>query len=228
MNSNIEVCQTNIWSCFRAQSNFSTDTYYQNQLFINNKCNINTIIEKYCLCDVCISTSNINHFPNQPGCMEMKSMNETQLNEYSLSIGSTSKIIMVPTQFHKRRLLDTIDFQQNIEALLSTIKRVTNEGKVVVHGKRKSTARLLLSNRRSHYTGVFKNGDNWQALISIQKRKTYIGTYTNELEAAKVFDFYSILLNGITATTNFDYTKMDIVEMIENYISNDRKYIKLQ
>ena len=228
MNSSIEVGRTNIWSCFRAQPTFSTDTDYQNQLFINNECNIHNIIEKYCLCDVCFSTSISNHFPNQPDYMAVKSMNETQLNEYALSIGSTSKIIMVPTQYHKRRLLDTIDFQQNIEALLSTIKRVTNEGKVVVHGKRMSTARLLLSSRRSHYTGVFKNGDNWQALISIQKRKTYIGTYTNELEAAKVFDFYSILLNGITATTNFDYTKMDIVEMIENYFSNDGKFIKLQ
>ena len=53
--------------------------------------------------------------------------------------------------------------------------------------------------------------------VEYQERKTYIGTYTNELEAVKVFDFYSILLNNITATTNFDYTKKDIIEMIENF-----------
>ena len=81
-----------------------------------------------------------------------------------------------------------------------------------------------MSSRRSHYTGVFKNGDNWQALISIQKRKAYIGTYANELEAAKAFDFYSILLNNITATTNFYYTKKDIIGMVENFVSNDWKY----
>ena len=93
-----------------------------------------------------------------------------------------------------------------------------------VHGKRKSTARVRVSSRRSHYTGVFKNGDNWQALISIQKRKTYIGIYASELEAAKAFDFYSILLNNITAIANFDYTKKDIIGMIENFVSNDGKY----
>ena len=60
--------------------------------------------------------------------------------------------------------------------------------------------------------------------VEYQERKIYIGTYTNELEAAKVFDFYSILLNNITATTNFDYTKKDIIEMIENFVSNDGKY----
>ena len=125
----------------------------------------------------------------------------------------------------KRRFLDTIDFDLNISILLSKIKRVTDESKVIIHKKKKSTARVRLSTRRSHYTGVFKNGDNWQALISIYKRKTYIGTYTSEIEAAKMFDFYSILLNNITASTNFDYTKKDILEMIESFISNDGKYL---
>ena len=113
----------------------------------------------------------------------------------------------------------------NISILLSKIKRVSDERKVVIHKKKKSTARVRLSTRRSHYTGVFKNGDNWQALISIYKRKTYIGTYTSEIEAAKMFDFYSILLNNLTASTNFDYTKKDILEMIESFVSNDGKYL---
>ena len=70
------------------------------------------------------------------------------------------------------------------------------------------------SNRRSAYIGVFKNGPNWQSLISIDKKKTYIGTYLTEIEAARAFDYYSILLHGLTAVTNLDYSKRDILELI--------------
>ena len=35
--------------------------------------------------------------------------------------------------------------------------------------------------------------------------KTYIGTYRSEAQAARAFDFYSLLLHSTTAKTNFDY-----------------------
>ena len=184
-------------------------------------------LNKYCLCDIWTPASCSSYLSNHSDFTNSTSMNETQLRNYASSLATSSNTTMTPNQYNKRRFLDTIDFQSFIETLLSTIKRVTNENKVVVHGKRKSTAKVRVSSRKSHYTGVFKNGDNWQALISIQKRKTYIGTYASELKAAKAFDFYSILLNNLTASTNFDYTKKDILEMIESFVSNDGKY-KLQ
>jgi hypothetical protein len=64
------------------------------------------------------------------------------------------------------------------------------------------------------------NGDNWQALITINKKKTYLGTFLTEKEGALVFDFYSILLHSLDARTNFFYTKQNICDMIENYKAN--------
>lgn len=47
----------------------------------------------------------------------------------------------------------------------------------------------------------------WQVLIMIKNKKRYVGSYTNELEAAKAYDFTSIQYHGIRALTNFDYKK---------------------
>ena len=58
------------------------------------------------------------------------------------------------------------------------------------------------------FRGLSKNGKSWQVLIMIEKRKTYIGTYSSEEEAARVYDKYSILINRISAKPNFAYTKV--------------------
>jgi hypothetical protein len=47
-------------------------------------------------------------------------------------------------------------------------------------------------------------------LIMIEKKKTYIGTYRSEEEAARVYDKFTILINGIEAKTNFNYSKSDV------------------
>ena len=224
MISNFELNQIQTWQSIEYQIASYLSNDCMNQIIIQDNFDAYNLIQKYCLCAIWTPASYSSYLNNHSDFKNSTRVNETQLRNYVSALTTFSNTTMTPTQYYKRRFLDTIDFQSFVETLLLTIKRVTNENKVVVHGKRKSTARVRMSNRRSHYTGVFKNGDNWQALISIQKRKTYIGTYTNELEAAKVFDFYSILLNNITATTNFDYTKKDIIEMIENFVSNDGKY----
>ena len=41
----------------------------------------------------------------------------------------------------------------------------------------------------------------------VEKRKTYVGTFKNDEEAARVYDLYAIYTNGINAKTNFVYTK---------------------
>jgi hypothetical protein len=48
----------------------------------------------------------------------------------------------------------------------------------------------------------------------VEKKKTYIGTYKTEEEAAKVYDKFSILLNGIDAKTNFVYRKNDVEQIL--------------
>ena len=226
MISNFEFNKTQIYQCVEDKATSSMDAFNQNQFFIHKVNDIHNFIQNYWLCDIWFSASSYNSYYNSELKQTINSI-ETQLNEHTSIIDSNKKINVSQNQYHKRRFLDTIDFESNIARLLTTVKRVLNENKVMIHKKRKSAARRLVSSRRSQYTGVFKNGDNWQTLISIHKRKTYIGTYTKELEAAKIFDFYSILLNGVTAKTNFDYTKKDIIEMIENFVANNGKYAEL-
>lgn len=84
---------------------------------------------------------------------------------------------------------------------------------VVIQGRRKHERRVV-SDRRSNYIGVSKNGPNWQSMISLNKKKAYIGTYQEEKDAALSFDFYAILIHGLNAKTNFTYNKSQILSMI--------------
>ena len=108
----------------------------------------------------------------------------------------------------KKRILHT----QNLDAECDTLEQLCgqlNHNETVLNGKQKSFRSTRIGPERSRFIGVSKNGPNWQALISINKRKTYIGSFCSELEAAKAFDKYSILMNNLTAKTNFSYNKTE-------------------
>ena len=64
--------------------------------------------------------------------------------------------------------------------------------------------------RGSKYRGVSKNGNQWQVLIMINKKKRYIGNYRNEEEAASSYDIVAIQNHGNKAKTNFYYTPEEI------------------
>ena len=64
--------------------------------------------------------------------------------------------------------------------------------------------------RGSKYRGVSKNGNQWQVLIMINKKKRYIGNYKNEEEAASSYDIVAIQNHGSKAKTNFYYTPEEI------------------
>ena len=65
---------------------------------------------------------------------------------------------------------------------------------------------FLKNNKRSSkYRGVSRNGNKWQVLIMINRKKTYIGNYESEEEAAKAYDQYAIKYHGDKARTNFFY-----------------------
>lgn len=64
--------------------------------------------------------------------------------------------------------------------------------------------------RGSKYRGVSKNGNQWQVLIMVNKKKRYIGNYKTEDEAASSYDIVAIQNHGSKAKTNFYYTPEQI------------------
>ena len=50
--------------------------------------------------------------------------------------------------------------------------------------------------RGSKYRGVSKNGSQWQVLIMVKKKKRYIGSFSNEEEAAKAYDKVALQHHG--------------------------------
>lgn len=72
--------------------------------------------------------------------------------------------------------------------------------------------------RGSKYRGVSRNGNQWQVLIMINKKKKYMGNYSSEVIAAKVYDQIAIKHHGSKAKTNFLYTN----DEISNFLSNCR------
>ena len=55
----------------------------------------------------------------------------------------------------------------------------------------------------SKFRGVWRNGNNWRAVISSSGVTTHLGTFTNELEAAQAYDAAAKLGNCDFRTLNF-------------------------
>ena len=68
--------------------------------------------------------------------------------------------------------------------------------------------------RGSRYRGVSKNGSQWQVLIMVKKKKRYLGSFSNEEEAARAYDKVALQHHGIKAKTNYDYTKEEVKEIM--------------
>ena len=79
--------------------------------------------------------------------------------------------------------------------------------------------------RSSKYRGVSKNGNQWQVLIMVNKSKTYIGTYSSESIAARIYDIIAIKNRGIKARTNFVYSKNQLTKIRNNNIDIKAKNI---
>lgn len=76
--------------------------------------------------------------------------------------------------------------------------------------------------RGSRYRGVSRNGNQWQVLIMVAKKKRYVGSYSNEEEAARAYDKAALQNHGTKAKTNFDYVDEEL-----NMIINEPPILKL-
>ena len=68
--------------------------------------------------------------------------------------------------------------------------------------------------RGSQYRGVSRNGCRWQVLVMVNKKKKYFGSYSNEIEAARVYDKVALQNHSFKAKTNFEYTQKEIDSII--------------
>jgi hypothetical protein len=64
--------------------------------------------------------------------------------------------------------------------------------------------------RGSRYRGVSRNGNQWQVLIMVCKKKRYVGSYLNEEEAARSYDKVALQNHGKRAKTNFPYIEEEV------------------
>ena len=71
--------------------------------------------------------------------------------------------------------------------------------------KVKNIAFIGETKRSSKYRGVSKNGNQWQVLFMNHNKKSYVGSYSSEEVAARIYDILEIKKRGIKARTNFKY-----------------------
>lgn len=88
----------------------------------------------------------------------------------------------------------------------STSKNIKKLNKIAFIGRNK---------RSSRYRGVSKNGNQWQVLMMINKKKSYIGSFPSEKVAARIYDILSLKNRGLNARTNFIYTSQQIKYICE-------------
>ncbi|CAI2368437.1 unnamed protein product [Moneuplotes crassus] len=175
------------------------------------------LARSYCLCDYDMPCYGHRETPTSfaPSSFEFKSCFNTSLqgypelqnqSRYSNSTGVSS------------RGDRTIYLQSKLARLHQYLENIDDPFKILVFRKPKVNCRTSrISTRRSRYTGVFKNGLKWQALINIGNKKTYIQTYSTQEEAARAFDLISLLMNRKKAVTNYSYSKEDIFSLFSEY-----------
>ena len=198
------------------QGNFSIEEnkeYHVEYLFFKEICMLpipatfeKSFLDKYCLCN----TQEANMQKISPVHEVVESFEATQPRKYKTS---------------KKNLLSRYDFPAKAETLLDMLSVLSlPEGQPLVTASKKAEPkRGPICSTRSDFIGVTRNGPQWQSLISVGRRKTYIGSYQTERECAVAFDFHSILLHGLTAKTNFSYSKENMVEMIGQYKQRGNK-----
>ena len=78
--------------------------------------------------------------------------------------------------------------------------------------------------RGSKYRGVTVNGNQWQTIINIDCKKTYLCTTYQAAKAGYLYDIAIIQCKGLKAKTNFDYTKEQVLSfLLERNVIKDKK-----
>lgn len=156
---------------------------------------LDDLVKKYCVCTEDLTSLLGNNYMMDAS---LRNTNQAMMND-------------------KRLVIEQMNFSSNISTLFRDLEEIKDEFSIVRQPRSKSQRKVASSARRCRFIGVSKNGTHWQALITIKMKKTYIGTFDSSEEAARAFDIYSLLLHSLKARTNFTYTKLDIMEIINQF-----------
>ncbi|CAI2385226.1 unnamed protein product [Moneuplotes crassus] len=171
-------------------------------------------MEEYCLCDA----------------YYMQYFDYSLYSEYSTMMGGSMDLMspqkLAPSlkSVRKRRRKNNLP---DIDSHIQEVQSLIQCGELMhIESTSKNANALTVDNckRRSRYTGVSRNGKNWQVLVNMGKEKKYIGSYTSEKEAALAYDFYTVCLHKVKAKTNFSYHSSLIESMINSYYQNNNMF----
>ena len=143
---------------------------------------------------------------------ELDSLDTNLLNK---SISETSNEKIIRTVKNKKIVYCQSDF--NFSPI--TNKQLSKFNEKNEKKKEENIDEKFRGLRGSKFRGVSKNGNQWQVLIMINKKKRYIGNYKSEKDAARAYDIVAIQNHGKKAKTNFYYTSFEI-EKIKNMYTN--------
>ena len=89
-------------------------------------------------------------------------------------------------KIHIARVLriKNIRFEEYLQELIEAIDMIPNPRNLIFKSRVKSSNRINASLKQTSYIGVSKNEPNLQSLITINKKKTYIGTFMTKIEVA--------------------------------------------
>ena len=127
--------------------------------------------------------------------------NDDKKNCHEIKVLKNNKVVYINTNWFN---------------LFSTTKNLKKPNKITFIGKGK---------RGSKYRGVSRNGNQWQVLIMLHKSKSYVGTYSTEEIAARIYDILAIKNRGIKARTNFIYNEQQIKNILNTNIDIKAKNI---
>uniref|UniRef100_A0A7S3J5K1 AP2/ERF domain-containing protein n=1 Tax=Euplotes harpa TaxID=151035 RepID=A0A7S3J5K1_9SPIT len=120
----------------------------------------------------------------------------------------------------KRELNKTKIPQKLIEnrrqEIIASLDKIKEEDEVVIQ----SIPRVYTGSKRgSNFRGVSVNGKKWQVMVMGFGKKRYYGGIKDENEAAKLYDKYAILTQGVGAKTNFSYTKKQMLDILSENLT---------
>ena len=112
-------------------------------------------------------------------------------------------------------------FWERRNILLQMLESYSDDDAVLITSTEKSTKKVggkvvTKRPRGSQYRGVSKNKSKWQVMIMGNFKKMYFGAIEDEKEAALFYDKLAIISHGIKARTNFDYTRRDIITILND------------